>query len=397
MTEKAEQVEQPESLEGKFKSLYEPARASQMTFEYLRDHPFCDESELKHAAGITFISGKYPEVGELANIIIETRETVRKAYGALQSDVTPKGLTIAEVLFKAAAKKHNYVHEEDLEMSHLDFPFALVLSAFSSDFGHLDPNDVDSYYNPGLKIRANHNSLKIPFIAIRADFWVDQPTVLKHELEHAANTAVKLSLEKTGNAQLWGHSNKGVFSNLHTVMGLYSKWEDLAGDRDREKNIQTDPRWKKVMEETSGDAKDEIIVRLYTDESMAPIYTKGGFYDFFHPYFNISRVSVFKNFLWTKYTELINRQIRTVHSVMETYKFYGMEKRAETIPWILMRIPLDKWEESLNAAGITVETDLLSKIGKHKGKDSGLDTILNQEDKLHTHDLVTYWQTHPTK
>jgi len=66
--------------------------------------------------------------------------------------------------------------------------------------------------------------------------------------------------------------------------------------------------------------------------------------------------------IWDRYRSIISREINSMLRVYHTYNMFGLEERRDLLPWMLTRVPLGKWTETLNEVGLTNEAIVLEQV-----------------------------------
>ena len=406
------QIENNRGVRERYEALYEPAAASKRVIEYMVQHPFTDRSVFKAATNLESYVQSYPEVVQLGAVLLDTRTQVERIYGGLQTQTGSSNRKIAEVLFDEAQKKENRRPEGKLEMSYLNNPFALVLVAGGSDFKRLDPRDVAGHYNSSLKVKVLAQGSRVPFIAIKRGSGLSQEEIFIHERNHAFNDMFKKALKITDRSHLWGNGLSDGKERWQVLGDVYSAWE-LSGEIDKEEAIKSHQAWKRTIDHMLNRAKDEIIVRLMTGETMNSLFERNGFYDYFARDFKLEGNTKIEDLLWNTYLEIIRPEIEIVKSTQGIYRNFGLYDKADTLPWMLMRIPLGSWKNNLNVTGITSETELVRKIIKGRqdtgrtikgrlrkitsalrspAEDIAYKSIQNNQEDLLIPELLEYWQ-----
>jgi hypothetical protein len=351
-----------------FERLARPAFDSMRIVYYLRDHPFCSNEELRQASGLdeSRRRNEFPELVYLAGEVLSIRLRLRLTYQALSSETASDGERIAEVLYAAArSTKGEYKPVEPLEISRLDDPFALHLLVCAHDFKLLHSRDSGGYFLSQLDLQLRTGSYRVPFIAILNQGGSRAvENSLHHERGHAYVSLERSALAATNNGE-WLTYDLGTDPwRAAQAEILEGRWKALKTEGIPAEVIAESPEWKAIYECQLALGQGEIIARLFQDQPLdhntIGLFQRNGNYDIVKE-FPFRDVEV-GDFLWGTYIKDLKQAIDSTSLIDNAYRTFKLTHKQAVLPWILMRLPLDKWRSNLSNAGLLSEGQWLVKI-----------------------------------
>ncbi len=393
-------LESATPLEVAYEALCRPAQITKFAIEFMATHPSCSKDELAQAVGSESKPANLSEISILVNELIKRREIVANVHQALAEDAPKLKMTPGQYLYRLITDPSGQEPAGQVDISNPAEPFAVYLMTRKEDFGRLDSRDVAGHYARLKHIKfGSRHPITVPFIALRSDLMAnDLQSATTHETWHAFVDIVNSTLWKSQKIALWGsHHIRLRFMRSEWSSQLTKNWTRLkypTADKDVEKLKATSP-WKNILGYTFAWSKDELITRLANQEPTTWLTERNGLYDYVSREFTALPPDL-ANLLWEEHKKIILRETATIDKILTTYRNLGFSQKADLLPWILMRIPLGQWTESLVNAGVLEEVKWMDKLINLKNGQIGsglsnmqmqLKPLLRTSDRLLTIDL----------
>src|SRR3989344_4869495 len=356
-------LEPDQEQERKFHQLYNPAYQTRGYFKYFTDHPFAEKGELFQANGTQFSQFDNPELVSLVNGLISTRGSVRLAYSLLAQTSPLLQKKIPRLLYESAQRstiKHD--PSDIVEMDRLDNPYAITCLTSRKDFEFLDSPDSYGYFYPIKKFSVNGNEFDVNFVAFwRREDYLGQTQTRRHEITHSWMAEIKKSFKSTGMINFWGEgTTKDVGIRLNKLVEELNMIENM-NFKGSEVLGRAEMLGNEIIRGLLSLSKDELLTRMITGETIDLELLK----DRESQYNKADGLNLSFDLgdkIWDRYRSIISREIDSMLRVYHTYNMFGLEERRDLLPWMLTRVPLGKWTETLNEVGLTNEAIVLEQV-----------------------------------